>query len=138
MSSRGEGINPPQTILVVDNLEAARGLLGGWLARRGYRVAEAEDGEQAVEEARRLVPDLIMMDLKMPGGMDGFCAAQAIRADVGLRDVPIVAVTGDNTEYYRMKAREAGFADYLVKPFEAGEIQEVLDRLLPRKSPAVH
>ena len=128
----------PQTVLVVDNLADVRGLIGVLLTRRGYRVAEAGGGEEAVAEARRVVPDLILMDLKMPGGMYGVAAARAIRGDVGLRAVPIVAVTGDNTEYCKMKAREAGFSDYLVKPFEVGEFDEVLERLLPRQSPALH
>lgn len=130
--------NPLQTVLVVDNLADVRGLIGVLLARRGYRVAEADGGEEAVAEARRIVPDLILMDLKMPGGMDGVAAASAIRGDVGLRGVPIVAVTADNTEYWRQKAREAGFSDYLVKPFEAGELEGVLDRLLPKRNAALH
>ena len=139
MSSHHETIgNHPQTILVVDNLADVRGVIGALLKRRGYRVAEADGGEEAVEEARRVVPDLILMDLKMPGGMDGVAAAQCIHGDAGLREVPIVAVTGDNTEFYRSKAREAGFSDYLVKPFEAGELEEVLERLLPGKNQAVH
>ena len=139
MSSQlGANSNTPQTVLVVDNLADVRGFIGVLLARRGYRVAEADGGEQAVAEARRVVPDLILMDLKMPGGMDGVAAAQAIRGDVGLRAVPIVAVTGDNTENWRLKAREAGFSDYLVKPFELGELDEVLERLLPVKNSALH
>ena len=128
----------PQTVLVVDNLADVRGLINVLLTRRGYRVAEAEGGAEAVAEARRLVPDLILMDLKMPGGMDGVAAAQAIRGDVGLRGVPIVAVTADNTEYWRLKTREAGFSDYLVKPFESGELEVVLERLLPQKTSALH
>lgn len=139
MSSQHEpNSNQPQTVLVVDNLADVRGLIGLLLTRRGYRVAEADGGEEAVAEARRVVPDLILMDLKMPGGMDGVAAAQAIRGDLGLRAVPIVAVTADNTEYWRLRAREAGFSDYLVKPFEAGELEAVLARLLPEKSSAVH
>ena len=128
----------PQTVLVVDNLAEVRGLINVLLTRRGYRVAEAEGGAEAVAEARRLVPDLILMDLKMPGGMDGVAAAQAIRGDVGLRGVPIVAVTADNTEYWRLRTREAGFSDYLVKPFEAGELEGVLARLLPQQTAALH
>ena len=139
MSSQHEQhSNPPQTVLVVDNLADVRGLIGLLLTRRGYRVAEAEGGAEAVAEARRVVPDLILMDLKMPGGMDGVAAAQAIRGDVGLRGVPIVAVTADNTEYWRLKTREAGFSDYLVKPFESGELEDVLERLLPQKTEALH
>jgi twitching motility two-component system response regulator PilH len=128
----------PQTVLVVDNLADVRGLIGVLLTRRGYRVTEAEGGEEAVAEARRVVPDLILMDLKMSGGMDGVAAAQAIHNDLSLRDVPIVAVTADNTEYWRHKTREAGFSDYLVKPFEAGELESVLERLLPQKPSALH
>lgn len=139
MSSHHEGIsNPPQTVLVVDNLADVRGLIAALVTRRGYRVAEAEDGPGAVEQAQRLVPGLILMDLKMPGGMDGIAAAHAIHGDVGLREVPIVAVTADNTEFYKGKAREAGFSDYLVKPFEVKELEGVLERLLPRKGSAIH
>jgi CheY-like chemotaxis protein len=139
MSSHHESIgNRPQTILVVDNLADVRGVISALLARRGYRVAEAEGGEQAVEEARRLVPDLILMDLKMPGGMDGIAAAQCIHGDVGLREVPIVAVSADNTEFCQLRAREAGFSDYIVKPFEAGELEDVLERLLPAAGSPVH
>ena len=139
MSSHRENIsNPPQTVLVVDNLADVRGLIGVLLERRGYRVAEADGGERAVEEARRVVPDLILMDLKMPGVMDGIAAAHAIRGDLGLRDVPIVAITADNTEFYKNKAREAGFSGYLVKPFEAGELEGVLERLLPKRGATIH
>lgn len=138
MSSHREGGNTPQTVLVVDNLADVRALLGAMLGRLGYRVAEAEGGEQAIEQARRVVPDLILMDLKMPGGMDGIAAAHVIHGDTGLRAAPIVAVTADNTEFYKNKAREAGFSDYLVKPFEAVELEGVLERLLPRKGAAIH
>lgn len=138
MSSQSENSSPPQTVLVVDNLADVRVLLGAMLGRLGYRVAEADGGEQAVEQARRVVPDLILMDLKMPGGMDGIAAANVIHGDTGLRDVPIVAVTADNTEFYKVRAREAGFSDYLVKPFEAGELESVLKRLLPKKGATTH
>lgn len=139
MSNHHERIsNPPQTILVVDNLEEVRGVIGGWLARQGYRVAEAGGGDEAVGEARRVLPDLILMDLKMPGGMDGVSAAHAIHGDVGLRHVPIVAISADNTEHSKGKAREAGFSDYLVKPFAAEELGDVLSRLLPKKGSSIH
>jgi CheY-like chemotaxis protein len=124
--------NNPQTVLVVDNLEEGRRLLGAWLKMRGYRVLEAEGGEEAVETARRELPDLILMDIKMPG-LDGIGAAQLIRGDLGLRDVAIVAHSADNTEYNRAKALEAGFNDYLVKPVLPEELEGMLDRLLPSK-----
>ena len=138
MSSNQESMNStPQTILVVDNLEGFRKVLGVWLTRHGYQVVEAEDGRMAVEEAQRVFPDLILMDLKMPG-LDGIGAAESIRREAALGEVPIVAVTGDNTEYYKSRAREAGFSDYLLKPFEARELKGVLDRLLPQTSAVIH
>ncbi|HYG81188.1 MAG TPA: response regulator [Pyrinomonadaceae bacterium] len=136
-SNRETADGTPQTILVVDNMEGFRRMVSVWLAQQGYRVAEAEDGRMAIEEARRVFPDLILMDLKMPG-VDGIGAAESIRQDAELMDVPIVAVTGDNTEYCKSRAREAGFNDYLVKPFEAKELRNVLDRHLPQTSAVVH
>ena len=79
------------------------------------------------------------MDLKMPG-MDGVAAAHTIHGDVALRDVPIVAVSADNTEYSKGKAHVAGFIDYLVKPFAVEELEGVLERLLPmpKKDSMIH
>lgn len=67
-----------QTILVVDNLIEIRALLSTWLTKRGYRVVEAESGEEAIEVAGRERPDLIFMDIRMPG-MDGISAGRSIR-----------------------------------------------------------
>jgi CheY-like chemotaxis protein len=116
-------------ILVVDNLDEGRKLLGNWLSQRGYDVVQAGSGQEAIEVARREVPDLILMDIKMPG-IDGFGAAQSIRAHTGLKRVPIVAVSADGTEYSKARATDAGFADYLTKPVEIDELSEVLDRYL--------
>lgn len=119
-----------QTILVVDNLIEIRALLSTWLTKRGYRVVEAESGEEAIEVAGRERPDLIFMDIRMPG-MDGISAGRSIREHAELRDVMIVAVSADNTEYYKSTANEAGFNGYITKPIEIEELKSVLDRLLP-------
>jgi CheY-like chemotaxis protein len=137
MNQQDQLSGPPQTILIVDNLEEARGILGGWLARKGYRVVEASSGEEAIEQARRVFPNLILMDIKMPG-MDGFGATQVIRGDVELHGVPIVAVSADNTQFYKNMAKEAGVNEYLVKPIEEEELRGVLERLLPQKGDAIH
>ncbi len=137
MDTRTNQTGPTRTILVVDNLEENRGILAGWLTREGYRVVEAAGGVEAVEEARRVIPDLILMDLKMPV-LDGFGAAHSIHGDVSLRGVPIVAVSADNTEFSKLKAKEAGFCDYLVKPVAVDELRGMLDRLFQRADAAIH
>lgn len=124
-------------IMVVDNLDEGRRLLSSWLARRGYAVVEAGGGREAVELARREVPDLILMDIKMPG-LDGFGAAEGIRRHEYLSRVPIVAVSGDGTEYAKSRAGEAGFCAYLTKPVETEELVELLGRYLPPASGPVH
>lgn len=122
---------PNPLILVVDDLDDARQTLCGWLKARGFQVAEAASGREAVEAARRELPDLILMDMKMGEGLDGAGAAASIRGDLALRSVPIVAVSGDNTQFSKSKAREAGMDGYLVKPLEPGELEEVLTRFIP-------
>ncbi len=125
-------------VMVVDDHPMWREGVERDLESAGFEVvAVAANGEEALARALGERPDLILMDLKMPG-MDGVAAAQSIRGDLALREVPIVAVTADNTAYYREKTREAGFSDYLVKPFEAGELEGVLERLLPKTNPALH
>ena len=118
------------TILVVENLEETRRLLSAWLAGQGFRVVEAVNGAEAVEVACREQPSLVFMDIKMPGG-DGINAARSMRETAELRDVPIVAVSADNTEFYQSTARAVGFNAYLVKPVSTGELKTVLDQFLP-------
>lgn len=137
MNRQEQQSGPPQTILIVDNLEEMRGILGAWLNRNGYQVLEASSGEEAIEQARRFFPSLIFMDIKMPG-MDGLTATQVIRGDVGLREVPIVAVSADNTEFNKTMARAAGVDEFLSKPVEEEELREVLERLLPKKGDMIH
>ena len=120
-----------QTILVVDNLDDFRHTISSWLTRQGYRVIEADSGRQAVEVAERERPDLILMDIKMPGE-DGLSAARRLRESAELSKVPIVAVSADATEYYKKAARDVGFSRYLTKPVEPDELREILDDLLPR------
>lgn len=137
MDTRTNLISPTRTILVVDNLDENRKILAGWLSREGYRVVEAAGGVEAVQEARRVIPDLILMDLKMPV-LDGFGAAHSIHGDVALRHVPVVAVSGDNTEFSKLKAKEAGFYGYLVKPVAAEELRGMLEMLFQPTDAAIH
>ncbi|HEX8138984.1 MAG TPA: response regulator [Pyrinomonadaceae bacterium] len=122
----------PSVIMVADDYEVIRQLCRTWLEIRGYVVVEAEDGEQAVELARRECPDLIIMDLSMPR-LDGFAAARRIREIDELCQVPIVAVSGKD-KGLRDAALAAGCDEYLTKPFDFPQLENIMGQLLPRPS----
>lgn len=119
------------SILVVDDFYDARHMLRRMLEMRGYQVAEAADGKQAVAEARRSCPDLILMDLHMPF-TDGLTAARRIRAcEERCSKVPLVAITAYHATEMDEAARQAGFDDYLVKPIDFDQLDRVLRRFVP-------
>ena len=115
----------PPTILVVDDFDDTRWLLRTWLERRGFRVIEAENGNEAVTEAQAQSPDLIIMDLEMPE-LDGLSATRQIRGDAKLADVPIVAVSAYGAEQFRGLALQAGCNEYVSTPFEPEELERVI------------
>jgi CheY-like chemotaxis protein len=117
-------INAP-TILVVDDFDDTRWLLRTWLERRGFRVIEAENGNEAVNEAHSQSPDLIIMDLEMPE-LDGLSATRQIREDAKLAGVPIVAVSAYGAEQFRGLALQAGCNEYVSTPFEPDELERLI------------
>ncbi len=90
---------------------------------------EAENGAQALEQARREKPDLIILDIMMPD-MDGLQVCRLLKADPRLNVIPVVMVTALNKEEDRVNALDAGADDFLSKPFEAEELQAVVERAL--------
>jgi len=124
---RAEG----STILLVEDFDDTRLMMKMWLVRHGYRVLEAETGEEGVAMARRERPDLIIMDVMMPG-MNGLDATQLIRQDRALRRTPIVAVSAYGADEYRSIALEAGCNEYVSTPFEPGTLADLIESLLIR------
>ena len=118
--SRGDGLEPA-TILVADDNEDCRMALCALLEATGYAVYEAADGEEAVREARRVHPDLVLMDIMMPG-VDGLEATRRIRASEELGGVKIVAVSA--MEGARQASLAAGCDDCLLKPLDLGSFEE--------------
>lgn len=120
-------------VLVVDDYEDHRLALRLFLERRGCRVIEAVDGDEATKAATREHPDLILMDIAMPV-VDGCAAMLRIREKQETRDVPIVAISG--YEYaslhplLRMDACRAGLTEYLSKPFDPVQLESLVGRLL--------
>jgi CheY-like chemotaxis protein len=117
-------LNPP-TILVVDDFDDTRCLLRTWLERKGFRVIEAENGNEAVSEAESKIPDLIIMDVEMPE-LDGLSATRMIRASGKLPGVPIVAVSAYGSDRFRGMALQAGCDEYVSTPFEPADLERLI------------
>jgi CheY-like chemotaxis protein len=108
-------------ILLVDDNEMNRDMLARRLTRRGFEVVTAIDGSQGMDAARAQKPDLILMDMRLPD-MDGWMAAQTIKAEEPTRDIPIIALTAHAMEGDRETALEAGCDDYETKPVEINRL----------------
>jgi CheY-like chemotaxis protein len=119
--------SPRLRILIVDeNVDAAR-ILGVLCEEMGHECKFAYDGVAALEAARRVHPDVILLDVGLPQ-MDGFEVARQLRADPGFRDVLIIAVTGFGSEEDRKRSLEAGIDYHLVKPADPAFIESLLRR----------
>ena len=123
------GTRPQQTILLVEDFDDTRLMMKLWLMKKGYRVIEAEDGEQAVEFAHREHPDLIIMDMMMPG-LGGLDATRQIREYQSLHQTPIVAVSAYGADEYRARALDAGCNEYVPTPFEPEALSQLIESLL--------
>lgn len=110
------------TLLIVDDDAALRELLRTLLAGDGYRMEMADRGEQALKLATEVLPDLILLDVMMPG-MDGFEVCRRLRSDAMVADVPIIMVTALNDRASRLIGIQAGADDFIDKPFDTVELR---------------
>ncbi len=108
-------------VLVVDDSATERHVLNEILGKQGFDVAFAEDGEKGVEQAKLTKPDLIIMDVVMPG-MNGFQATRAISADPETKHIPIILCTTKDQETDKVWGIRQGAKDYVVKPIDAAEL----------------
>ena len=113
---------PPATILVVDDLSENIGLLSRLLTDRGYAVQTAASGESALKSARRSPPDLILLDINMPG-LSGYEVAAQLKQDARLREIPIIFVSALEETENKVRAFAAGGVDYVTKPFQFEEVE---------------
>jgi len=113
------------TVLVVDDIAANRDLLRATLEPQGYEVLLAANGEQALKVAQRAVPDVILLDVNMPG-MDGFTACRQLKEMEATRYIPIIFISANEGTQSLVEGFRAGGVDYVSKPFKA---EEVLTRL---------
>jgi CheY-like chemotaxis protein len=116
-------------ILVVDDYEDAREMYAEYLRFSGFRVAEARNGSEALERAFALKPDLILMDLSLPG-MDGWEATRQLKADDRTRRIPVVALTGHALAGASEGARKAGCDSFVTKPCLPDDLVVEVRRML--------
>ncbi|WP_319586315.1 hybrid sensor histidine kinase/response regulator [uncultured Desulfobulbus sp.] len=113
---------PIPSILVVDDTPANLLLLTGMLKGLGYKVRSVSDGEFAIQTARHDLPDLILLDVMMPG-MNGYEVCKRLKMDDELSEIPVIFLSALNETADKVKAFEAGGVDYVTKPFQLREVQ---------------
>src|SRR5436190_21416416 len=112
---------PIKKILIVDDSATERQYLNEILVKGGFDVVTSDSGEDALAKAKSLKPDLILMDVVMPG-MNGFQATRAITRDVATRDIPVLICTTKTQETDKIWGLRQGAADYMVKPVLAADL----------------
>jgi CheY-like chemotaxis protein/anti-sigma regulatory factor (Ser/Thr protein kinase) len=115
-------VDQASTILIVDDEPIGRETMEALLFGQGYDLAFAKDGLQALAQAKDLTPDLILLDVMMPG-MDGYEVCQRLRADPHLAEVPVIMVTALDDRDSRLRGIEAGADDFVTKPFDRAELR---------------
>jgi two-component system, cell cycle response regulator DivK len=121
-------------ILIIEDTENNRVLLSRRLKPRGYDVIMAEDAESGLSLAVEVKPDLVLMDVGLPG-MNGWEATQMLKANPLLAQVPVIALTAHAMDGDRQKAAQAGCDDYEIKPIDFPRLIEKIERLVGRGSP---
>jgi len=116
-------------VLVVDDSIDNLTVISLYLQQSGYRVAAATNGEEAVRVAALVKPDIIVMDLAMPG-VDGLQSTRQIRQDEALKDIPVIALTAFSTDGFRRAAHDTGFDGYLTKPVDFSRLTDLIGRLI--------
>jgi twitching motility two-component system response regulator PilH len=116
-AERNGGTMGIKKILVVDDSPTERHMLRDLLQKAGYEVVSSENGEDAIQKARQVKPDLILMDVVMPG-LNGFQATRAISRDPETRSIPVIMCTSKSQETDKIWGLRQGARDYVVKPVD--------------------
>ncbi len=125
-------IKKGQKILIVDDEQDILELIRHTLNKEGFEVHVAVNGQQAIEKAKKLLPDLILMDVMMPV-MDGMEACRLIKDDASIKDIPIVFLTARSEEFAELAGFEAGADDYIAKPIRSRVLLSRIKAILRRQ-----
>jgi CheY-like chemotaxis protein len=119
----------PPKVLVCDNEEALRALVRGALDLGDYEIVEARDGDESLDLARSCDPDLIVLDMMMPG-RTGLEVLAELRRDARFSEMPVIMLTARTQAQDRQAALDAGVSHFLPKPFSPLELASVVEELL--------
>jgi CheY-like chemotaxis protein len=126
-AARGRGTK----VLLVEDEEQLRRVMKDLLEREGYLVSEARDGVQALDEVDRHAPDIILLDLNLPG-LDGYSVLQQLRSRPATRSIPVMVLTAKGDEDNEVRVFELGADDFITKPFRARALSARLEAVLGR------
>jgi twitching motility two-component system response regulator PilH len=135
-----QNARPGTRMLVIDDSATIVALLARMLRQNGYEVLEAADAEQGLDLAKTQAPELVFLDIVLPG-MDGFAALRQLRRDPMTREIPVIMISGNEQATEQFYVHRIGADDFMKKPFSRGEVFARIERLLdaqhvPRRLPA--
>lgn len=116
-------------ILIVEDQDSIRRMIEALVQARGYKVKAASSGAKALDMASVEPPDLVLLDLTMPGQFDGFEVCRRLRAEAATRSIPIIVITAMDDDGSRTRATEAGASAYYTKPFSPIALLKEIERL---------
>lgn len=119
------------TVLVVEDEAANRRTIAKLLKRKGFDVLQAENGQEGVTQGNEALPDLILMDMRMPV-MDGYSAVAELRKSDSTRNIPIIALTGEAMDDQRTRALDVGCNDFHPKPVDFDRLLRQISALLDK------
>ncbi|MDD5130512.1 MAG: response regulator [Candidatus Omnitrophica bacterium] len=116
-------------ILIIDDNEKNRLLMSDILQYRGYEILQTEDGEKGVSMARQFQPDLILLDMQMPG-IDGFAVAKILKSDTLTKDIKVIAVTSLAMKGDKERILALGVDDYIAKPIDTRQFPVLVEKYI--------
>lgn len=119
-----------KTVLAVDDSKTMRDMVSFTLKGAGFDVTLAEDGKEALDLSKGMVPDLVITDVNMPN-MNGIELVNALRQDARYRSIPILILTTESDTDLKTKGREAGATGWIVKPFVPDKLLKVVQKVCP-------
>ena len=119
-------------VLLVDDEDQLRRVMKDLLERQGYTVVEARDGAQALDEVDRHAPDIVILDLNLPG-VDGYSVLSQLRSRPATRQLPVIVLTAKGDEDNEVRVLQLGADDFLTKPFRAKALAARLESTLARR-----
>ncbi len=119
-------------ILIIEDSDSIRKMIEALVSARGHDVDAVPTGAKGIESARSRIPDVILLDLNLPGSLDGFEVCQRLRADPATKSVPILIISAMDDASSKQRALDAGANAYYVKPFSPTALLKEIEGLRSR------